>query len=856
MSGGALVFPLSGPSPVPYSARPRPAAPRSSRLTVSARTTTTAALCLAAALLAATPSAHGQSAKPDTPGAVGSDTIVDIRVEGNRRVEPAAVVRALKNKVGSPYDPSLTTGDLQGLWALGYFADIQLLTQVLPTGGLAYIIRVIERPSVRDVKLEGNEELSKDDFKDDLDIKRYSILDMDAVRRNAKKIQQKYLEKGFFLADVTFRVDPVLGTDNKSTDKKPLTPAALNNPNLAPISAAGEAVDVIFVINEHAKVMVKSISLIGAIKVPADELRAQMLTKAGNYLSFITQDGTYREEMFQRDLAVIEAAYYDRGYLNVKVEKPSVSLSPDKKLIFIDIRIEEGDPFRISKVDFAGDLLFPKEELFLQIYSRAGEYFSRQVIIHDDTALAEMYQDLGYAYANWSPETAIDPVNKTVALTFTVQKGKPQTVETISIVGNTKTRDRVIRRQMRIYEGELFRGSGVRVSKERITALGFFETVEINYKPGSDDTHVAVTVEVKEKSTGSFQVGAGFSSVESFIFTAQVSQSNFLGWGNTASLSAQVSGLRQLFTASFFEPYFLDSDFIFTLDLFRTQIDSFDFTRQSAGGALGWGYHLLDDLTAAVTYTLEYVSAIPGGSGINGGLIPTSGAIPSPANRFRSGRTSSARFSLTYDKRDNRLYPTKGMILFGSVELAPTWLGGNFNFARFQAYSRFYVPLPLGMVFKTQFTIGYIAELDPNNPLPISEQYLLGGINSLRGYTLNSISPTLLIGTLARGDFVASQFTTGGNKEFIANFELEFPIVPKAGVRGVIFLDAGNVFAVDANFFQDRQYRLPLGLFWATGFGIRWFSPVGPLRFEWGIPLTPRPQDQGILFEFTIGNSF
>jgi outer membrane protein insertion porin family len=840
---------LSRPSPVPYSARPRPAAPRSSRLTVSARTTTTAALCLAAALLAATSPARGQTARPDTPSAPGSDTITEVRVEGNRRVEQAAVTRALKNKVGSAYDASLTNADLQALWALGYFSDIQLLTQVLPQGGLAYIVRVVERPSVHDIKFEGNEELNKDDFKDDVDIKKYSILDLDAVRRNAKKIQAHYLEKGFFLAEVTYRVDPA-GPD----DKPGATPAKKASPAL--ISPSTEQVDVVFVMNEHAKVMVKSISLIGAIKVPADELKATMLTHEGNYLSFITQEGTFREEMFQRDLAVIEAAYYDRGYLNVKVEKPSVSLSPDKKLIFIDIRIEEGDAFRISKIDFAGDLLFPKEDLRLQVVSREGEFFSRQAIIHDDTALAEMYQDLGYAYANWSPETNVDVANKTVALTFTVQKGKPQTVETITIVGNTKTRDRVIRRQMRIYEGELFRGTGMRVSKERVTALGYFETVEVNFKPGSDDSHVAVTVEVKEKATGSFQVGAGFSSVESFIFTAQVSQNNFLGWGNTASISAQVSGLRQLFTASFFEPYFLDTDFIFTLDLFRTQVDSFDFTRESAGGAIGWGYHLLDDLTAAITYTLEYVSAIPGGSGINGGLIPTSGAIPSPANRFRSGRTSSARLSLTYDKRDNRLYPTKGMLLFGSVEVSPEFLGGNFNFARFQAYSRFYVPLPGGLVFKTQFTIGYIAELNPNNPLPISEQYLIGGINSLRGYSLNSISPTLLIGTLARGDFVANQFTTGGNKEFIANFELEFPIIPKAGVRGVIFLDAGNVFAVDSNFFQDRQYRLPLGLFWATGFGVRWFSPVGPLRFEWGIPLTPRPQDQGILFEFTIGNSF
>jgi outer membrane protein insertion porin family len=849
VSRASPVFPLSAALPVPYSARP-PGLHPAARLTVSARPSTTTALSLAAALLALGAPARGQEKSTDAPAA--SDMLVEIRVEGNRRVEPAAVTRALKNKVGRPFDPSLTGADLQALWGLAYFSDIQLLTQVLPQGGLALVVRVIERPSIREVKLEGNDELNRDDFKEVIDLKSFSILDMDAVRRNAKKIQEKYVEKGFFLAEVTFRIDPVVPPATKG--KAP--PPTAKPGKLGPISAAGEQVDVIFVVNEHAKVMVKQISLIGAIKVPADELKPLMATREGSYLSFLTSEGVYREELFQRDLAVIEAAYYDRGYLNVKVEKPSVSLSPDKRLIFIDIRIEEGDPYRISKIDFAGDLLFPKEQLQRVIVSEVGEYFSRAKIIHDDNTLAEMYQDLGFAYANFTPDSQLDQAAHTVALTFTVQKGKPQTVEAISIVGNSKTRDRVIRREMRLYEGELFKGVGMRVSKERITALGFFETVEINFKPGSDDTHVVVTVEVKEKATGTFQVGAGFSSVEKFIFTAQVSQSNFLGWGQTTSISAQISSLRQLFTLSFFDPYFLDTDFIFTLDLFRTQVDSYDFTRQAAGGSVGWGYHLLDDLTGVLSYTLEYVSAIPGGSGVNGGIVPTSGAIPSPANRFRSGSTSSIRLSLTYDKRDNRLYPTKGMLLFGSAEVAPSWLGGSFNFARFQAYTRFYFPLPLGMVFKMQFTIGYIVELNPSNQLPISEQYLIGGISTLRGYSLNSISPTLLVGTGAKGDFYASYFTTGGNKEFIANFELEIPIIPKAGVRGVIFYDAGNVYGVNQSFFHDPQYRLPLGLFQAVGFGFRWFSPVGPLRFEWGIPLTPRPQDQGILFEFTIGNSF
>jgi outer membrane protein insertion porin family len=846
----APVFPLSGPPPLPYSARPRHGPSPASRLTVSPRTTTTATLCLAAAVLALAPSAQGQPSSTDAPVPAGSDVITEIRVEGNRRVEPAAVIRALKNKVGRPFDPSLTGADLQGLWALNYFSDIQLLTQALPSGGLVYVVRVIERPSIREVTLSGNDELSKDDFKDVIDIKPFSILEMDAVRRNAKKIQDKYIEKGFFLAEVTYRIDPI-AAPNKA--KSGATPSSSGT--LGPLQS-GQQVDVVFVIREHAKVMVKQISLIGAINVSPDELKGVMATREGSFLSFITQEGVYRDELFQRDLAVIEAAYYDRGYLNVKVEKPSVSLSPDKKLIFIDVKIEEGQQYRISKIDFSGDLLFPKEQLQRQILSEPGEIFSRAKIIHDDTALAEMYQDLGFAYANVAPETNVDPVARTVALTFTVQKGKPQTVETITIVGNSKTRDRVIRREMRLYEGELFKGVGIRVSKERITALGFFETVEINFKPGSDDSHVVVTVEVKEKATGTFQVGAGFSSVENFIFTAQISQSNFLGWGQTTSISAQLSSLRQLFTLSFFDPYFLDSDFIFTLDLFRTQIDSYDFTRQAAGGSIGWGYHLLDDLTAVLSYTLEFVSAIPGGSGVNGGIVPTSGAIPSPANRFKSGSTSSVRLSLTYDRRDNRLYPTRGMLLFGSAEVAPSWLGGSFNFARFQAYTRFYFPLPYGLVFKMQFTIGYIVELDPNNKLPISEQYLLGGINTLRGYTLNSISPTLLIGTGARGDFYATYFPTGGNKEFLANFEIIFPIVPKAGVSGVLFFDAGNVYAASENFFHDPQYKLPLGLFTAVGFGLRWFSPVGPLRFEWGIPLTPRPTDQGVLFEFTIGNSF
>jgi outer membrane protein insertion porin family len=227
------------------------------------------------------------------------------------------------------------------------------------------------------------------------------------------------------------------------------------------------------------------------------------------------------------------------------------------------------------------------------------------------------------------------------------------------------------------------------------------------------------------------------------------------------------------------------------------------------------------------------------------------------ADRFRNGINSVLRLSATWDRRDNRLFPTKGFMEFASVEVGPQWLGSTFKFARYTANSRFYVPMFAGFVFKGNVNVGYIQALDPNSPLPVSELYLIGGINSLRGYPLASVSPRSLVPTTARADANLVPFVTGGDKEFILNLEVEFPIVEKVGIRGVVFYDMGNAFATSARFFEDKTYNLPLGMLHSVGFGVRWFSPVGPLRFEWGIPLTRRPGiDQPVQFEFTIGNFF
>ncbi|TMB31342.1 MAG: outer membrane protein assembly factor BamA [Deltaproteobacteria bacterium] len=713
-----------------------------------------------------------------------------INVQGNRRVETDAIRAVLPLRVGDKFDKASLKQAVLAVWRMGYFNDVKLDVSRARAPAVDYVLTVLvnEKPAIHEIKLEGNEELSRDDLKDTFEIKQFQILDQEGVRKTAKKIQDKYIEKGFFLAEVTNRLDVL--------------------PN--------NEVTVVFVINEHAKVTVKEVRFVGNKAIATDQLKSAMITQEGNFFSFLTSAGTYREDAFTRDEYVLQGLYYDRGYLYVKFGKAAIELSPDRRFIFITIPIDEGDPYDITKVDVSGDMLEPRERLLAVADVKPGERFNKSKLQRDLQVLGDVYKDKGYAYANVTPDTEVHADTKTVDLTYNFSKGNLVTIEKIEVVGNTKTRDKVIRREMRIREGDLYSGTGIRVSKQRVTALGFFDSVEINTRRGSSDDKMIVEVAIKEKLTGTFQVGFGFTGGESFFGQAQLSQNNLFGYGHTASLGLQISSIRQLFQLSYLDPYFLDSP-------------------------------------CFATYTLEHVS------------VEASGATSQLLlNQFTSGRTSSMRFSFNYDKRDNRLFPTAGHLESASAEFAPSFLGSQNLFQRYRLIERRYYPLPLGLVFKLNASLGYIRSTDPvNRPIAISEKFFAGGINSLRGYTLRSISPTIKIASSRDPDAGQIDFPVGGNKEFITNWELEFPIVESAGVRGVLFYDAGNTFSETENLFQSHQRpdangngTLPLGLFHSVGTGLRWFSPLGPLRFEVGFPLTRRPVDDAYLFEFTIGNFF
>jgi outer membrane protein insertion porin family len=769
--------------------------------------------------------------------ALAQPVVQEIRIEGNRRVEPEAIRRAIGLKKGAAYDPKKVQADVRALMKLGFFSDVTVERDG-PADAPVLVYRVVERPAIREWRIEGNEEISKKDLEEAVAVKPGQLLDPAAVQRDVKKLQEKYVEKGYFLAEVSSRV--------------------LERPD--------NQVDVVFAVDEKAKVEVKEVRFVGNARVPDGDLQKVMQTRPGGLLSFLTDAGTYRDQALERDVQALQALYLDRGYVTVKVGQPAVALSPDKRLIYVTIPIEEGEQYTIGKVAFDGQLLDQEPRLRQIVKTRQGQTFSRSIVAADLFAIGDVYKDLGHAYANVTPLTATDPEKRILDLTFEVQPGKVVSFERIDVVGNDKTRDKVIRRELRIYEGERFSGTGVRVSRQRVTALGFFEAVDVTHKPGSADDKVVAVVEVKERPTGTFQVGAGFSSYENFILTGQISQQNFFGWGQTLSLQVQWSKIRQLYQIQFIEPYFLDTRWTFAFDLYRTESIYTTFTRQSLGGSLTWGYELsglepwwsfarrLEDMRVFATYTNERVD------------VSTEQFSTVSRGQSDSGTTSSLRLSLQWDKRDNRLFPTRGFYLSTSAEFAPPFLaperifGEDVNlFSRYAFDARYYHPLWRGIVARAKLTLGLIRAWDASHPVPISELFYVGGINSVRGYRFLSISPRRSVQLTEDPASPTTEIEAGGDKQLVLNFEVEFPIFAEAGIRGVVFSDFGNAFA-------EGQYSDPavsLSLYKAIGFGIRWISPIGPLRFEWGFPLNRRRDpvtgdyiDEPLDFQFTIGNFF
>jgi outer membrane protein insertion porin family len=730
---------------------------------------------------------------------LSQEKIVGISIRGNQRIEAQAIEKELKSKVGEPFIPEFLDQDLRAIFKMGFFADVRLEVQQKPEGKWVTFV-VVERPFVKRIDFKGNKEIKEEDLKEQVTIKPYTILNLNTISETQEKLTAFYQSKGYYNIRINYSVT--------QEDK-------------------GQAAIIVFNIDEGKKVYIKTISFQGNKGIPEKQLKSIMETNEKGYFSWITSSGVYKKELLEQDLEKISSFYYNHGYLKARVGEPSVRHEGD--WLYITIPIEEGELYKIGQVGLSGDLIQPQDKMMAALAITKEKLYNREVIRKDILTLNDIYSYEGYAFVEIMPQIKEDPIAHKVDLVYEIKKGSKVYFEHIDIVGNVKTRDKVIRREFAVAEKGLFDAKALRKSNENLRRLDFFEEVNLSTSPGSQEDQMKLKVEVKEKMTGSFSLGAGYSAVEQVLVMGQISERNLFGRGQRLSLDAQLGAVTTRYNLGFFEPYLFNTRVSSDSNIYNWQYLYDQYNKNSVGGSWGLGYPILGkDIRGSISYNYDDAN-------VTEVHDDAAQVIKDMAGRHQ---TSSVRLSLRRDTRDLVINTTKGSISNVSVEYAGGPLGGTNYFTRYLASSGWFFPFFGETTFFVNGKWGYITQ-NAGGDLPLYEKFYLGGINSVRGFKLNSISPQ----DPATGDYI------GGEKMMLFNLEYIFPLISKAGLKGVVFFDAGNVFTKDQSF-DLGNLRTSIGV------GIRWYSPIGPLRIEWGWKTAPRPGEDSSNWEFTIGSFF
>ena len=822
-------------------------------------------------------------AEPLTP-AVGS--VSEIQVQGLKRVEEAAIMAAVGLRPGEQLASWKIKRDIKSVYNTGYVDDVQVDIQ-RAGDGVIVVFTVDEKPAIRSVRLAGNKKLDEDALMEVIDIKPFSVLSEVSVQRNIQRMRDKYIEKGYYLAEI--------------------------EPELREVG--DDLVELTFAVTENRKVIVQRIDITGNDNVADRKIKRYLQTREGGIAPWLTNSGTFNRETLDIDVQTIRSVFLEEGYVDAEVEPPKVFLSPDKRYIYINIHVNEGPQYRLGAIKVEGEFVAEEglteaaireivddghtaatmHERWEEAAERAdegqplpagweegrrrlfdfpqknsplvtGDVFKLSSLQIAMQEVSDLYGDQGYAFANVIPLTETDPDASLVDITFDVQRGDKVRIGRIDITGNDPTYDKVVRREIPINEGDIYSGTALKESRLRLDRLGYFETVRITTPRGPSPDVLDMKVEVVEQPTGSFSVGAGFSNLENFVFTTNISKNNFLGLGYVMSAAVNASRRRQQVNIQLFDPHFLDSRWTLRVNGYNTS-QQFIEDEYQRGGSIAVGRYLdpRDDYRLEFDYTFE-------DTGLNN--IDAYKARLLGGQLYRNGLTSTGGIALVVDKRNNRINATRGVFstatanLSGGLRLNEDELlsifGGDFNFYEFRVNFRAYRPVveKEWLIFKYNGTLGHIGSTD-GSIIPFIHRYRAGGINSVRGYDWYSLGPSIRVNgyqNSLRSPFVGlddptapdDRLIVGGTETWINNFELEMPIVKQAGISTVVFFDAGNAFGDP---WGEGSINI-MDLRAAYGFGVRWFSPMGPLRFEWGFPINPKPDERKAVFDFSIGSLF
>lgn len=728
--------------------------------------------------------------------------VVAVEVDGNTMLDSQAILNALRIKVGGTYNEAKATSDIKRIYAMGYFEDVQVETR--PSGrGVSVHFHVVERSQLGNIIFRGNKKFDRDDLMKVISIKPNDIPSERNIADSVESIKTLYVDKGFPNVQVMTSIEP--GEDGR---------AAL-----------------VYDISEGGKIYIETIEFDGNEFYSNWTLSRKIDTSERNFLiSWISGSGKLNQEKLSGDSQKIESFYHNNGFLEAQVGDPIITTAESGGLV-VTFPIVEGQRFKVGEVTVGGDIL-PDDDMkkiLKWLLLNKETWFSRELLQEDVKFLQTYYSDKGYAHSVIEPQITGPRDDNFLDVEFIVQPNNKVYFDRITIVGNEKTRDKVIRRQLSVVEGDLFSSSNIQASQSNLMRSSYFEQVNLVPGPSDSDDKMNLRVEVKERPTGSFQIGGGYSNYNSVFGVVRLTQDNLFGYGRRVSVEANVGSKNSYYDISFTDPWVADIPLTLGLDLFKYQNKYDYYTKDSHGLALRAGYPIWGNWYINGRYSLEKIDV----SDIS------STASNSITEMKDYSMDSVFTLSLRRDTRNHFFFPTEGTVARLSYAKGSGLFGGDTSFSRYEAEGAYWLPFPFlkGASLMVHGEIGYMKE-DKTKGLPTYEKYMIGGINSVRGYDWYSISP--------RDQY---NQTVGGEKMMVFNAEIAFPILREQGLYGIAFFDAGNVWSKNDKYeFGDLKK--------SYGGGLRYLSPMGPFRIEYGKVLDRGPDDSSGQWEFTMGSMF
>ncbi len=752
---------------------------------------------LAACLFAAATGAGAQSFK--------AFVVKDIRVDGLQRTEPGTVFSYLPVKVGETMNEDKAQQAVRALFATGFFQDVRLEVE-----NEVLVVIVQERPAIAQIDFTGLREFEPDNIRKalrELGLADGRIFDRSLLDTAEQEIKRQYLSRGLYAAQVQVTVTPL----------------------------ERNRVGISFAVTEGEVAKIRGINIVGAQAFDEDDLVDLFVLRTPGLLTWYTKHDRYSREKLAADLETLRSHYQNRGYIDFTIESTQVSITPDRQDIYITVNVIEGEKYTVSEVELSGQMLVPKEELEKLVQLKAGDVFSREKLAASTKAISERLGNDGYAFANANAVPNFDKEKRSVAFNIVIDPGRRVYVRRINVAGNSKTRDEVVRREMRQLEGAFYDSSKIQLSKRRIDRTQYFSEVGVETQPveGTAD-QVDVLYTVKEKPTGALLLGAGFSTVEKFVVSTSIQQTNAFGTGKFLAAAINSGSVNKVYSLSYLDPYFTIDGVSQGFDLYRRKTNAANlavgpYTTDAVGGGVKFGYPISEKVSVNF--------------GLNGETVKLNTFDNSPpaylnfvntfGNNYRYGAFTTG---LALDTRDSLIRPTSGVLSRAGSEFA----SGDLQYYRLSYLQQYFYPLSRNYTLFLRGDLGWAGGL-AGKPLPFFKNYYAGGADSVRGYNSFSLGPRDVNGNVV-----------GGNRKVVGTAEFQFPMpgaTKEQALRLAWFVDAGQVYG------QGQPIDLGL-LRYSTGLGLSWASPFGPLRLSWGQPLHRREGDNIQRLQFTFGSVF